>query len=756
MDHPDGETQVHIELVFLALDRDEDVNKLQSLELTGCHINEAAEIPKGVLQMLKSRIDRYPAEMEGGAVDPFIMCDYNSVPTDHWLYSLAEETKPVKHAFYHQPPALQITHGNDGNIVDANGNHYKINPEADNLGHYANGVIESPPTVKSVWFEDRLQWWVPHLSEDYYADQVHGADPDWVNVMILNNYGEVRAGKPVYPEYLDGVHYDEKLINPLEGIPIIVGMDLGLCYTDDHEVLTKNGWKFFKDVDENKDWAATRNPISNNFEYTPINFKVEEDHDGDMLEWSSQNVNFCVTPEHLVPISFRDTPDDVHFKTADWLASNQGGHHYVDLVSNWIGSDQVSPVLDWSFETYCTFMGWYLSEGSGGKNDNRVCITQKEVGPELESLFKSTQLKWSHYKCQHRSSNKELAVYLKQFGTCKVKFVPQEIKDAKPEHIKLFIDAFTSGDGHIRIMENGAEEHTLFTTSKQLSDDFQELAQKVGWYSSLVFEEGKTSYYKAENRFITGSGGYTVRFKKRATRAELLKKNFRRVHYQGKRYCLNVPYHTLYIRRNGRPSWNGNTPAAAFMQLSPTGQLLIFDEIVTEDCSIHKFCEDYLKPHILNVYPKHNFTLIVDPAAVQRSSNDLKSAAEIIGGAAPVGSGLPYRLALSNNPLKRREAVVLFLRKLNGFSIGPNCQFMRKGFISGYAYDKKRIAVANVRATAGSEMFKDKPGKNIYSHIHDAIQYGALELSEGRSIRRKPMGTYAKSKHQPADYSAGY
>ena len=426
LDHPDEKTQCHLELVFLALDREEDVNKLQSLELTGCHINEAAEIPQAVHQMLKSRIDRFPAEMNGGAVSPFIIADYNSVPTDHWLYHLAEEVQPVKHSFYHQPPALNITHGGDGGIVDANGNYYKVNPSADNLGHFVAGTIDAPPTPKSIWYPDRNQWWVRHLSEDYYADQVHGADPDWVNVMILNNYGEVRAGKPVYPEYLDGVHFDERLLKPLDGVPIIIGMDMGL------------------------------------------------------------------------------------------------------------------------------------------------------------------------------------------------------------------------------------------------------------------------------------------------------------------------------------------TPAAAFMQLSPTGQLLIFDEIVTEDCSIHKFCEDYLKPHIFNVYPKHTFTLIIDPAAVQRSQNDLKSAAEIIGGSPPVGSGLPYRLALSNNELKRREAVVYFLRKLNGFSIGPNCQFIRKGFISGYAYDKKRIAVANVRATAGSEMFKEKPGKNIFSHIHDAVQYGALELSEGRSVRRKPTGTYTNSKHQPGDITAGY
>jgi hypothetical protein len=397
LDHPDGVTTCQIDLNFIALDREEDVNKLQSLELTGCHINEAAEIPPGVHQMLKSRINRFPAKKDGGVTDPFIICDYNSVPSDHWLYTLAEETEAPKHNFYHQPPALLKVDPGEGHIVDAAGNYYKVNPDADNI---------------------------ENLEDDYYEDQVYGADPDWVNVMILNNYGELRTGKPVYPEYIDSIHYDAKLTDAQLGLPIIIGMDLGL------------------------------------------------------------------------------------------------------------------------------------------------------------------------------------------------------------------------------------------------------------------------------------------------------------------------------------------TPAAAFMQLTPTGKLIIFDEIVTEDCSIRKFCEDYLKPHIQNNYSRFNFMLIIDPAATIRSQNDARSASEIIGGSPPLGSGLPYRTAKTQNELKRREAVVYFLRKVNGFSIGPKCPYIRKGFISEYKYEKKRVAVSNVRGS-NHQNFKEKPEKNLFSHVHDAIQYGCLELSEGRSVRKRIRRT-EKPHNTPADSSAGY
>ena len=228
LDLPDG-SKLEMEIVFIALDREDEVKKLQSLELTGCHINETAEIPRGIHQMLKSRINRFPPPMDGGATTPFIVCDYNAVATDHWLYKISEEEKPPKHSFYVQPPALLFC-GKEGNtnIYDNDGNYYKVNPEADNLGHFVPGVPGKPPIITATWNPKIGQWWVPHLAEDYYIDQVLGADPDWISVMILNNYGHVRSGKPVYPEYEDKAHCSPKILQPHMGVPLLIGMDLGL------------------------------------------------------------------------------------------------------------------------------------------------------------------------------------------------------------------------------------------------------------------------------------------------------------------------------------------------------------------------------------------------------------------------------------------------------------------------------------------------------------------------------------------------
>lgn len=222
MEHPDGKTFIEMKLVFLALDREEDVNKLQSLQVTAAHINEASETPRGIYQMLKSRVDRYPKTRplsrvhpdfreeyrpylnkynKIGAINPFIIHDYNSVPTQHWLYKIAEEEKPNNHGFYTQPPALLMCDSSEGFVKDNENNWYKINPAADNI---------------------------ENLTEDYYIDQCDGADPEWISVFVLNNYGNIRAGRPVYKMYDDKAHFYDKEYTPAQGIPIVIGVDTGL------------------------------------------------------------------------------------------------------------------------------------------------------------------------------------------------------------------------------------------------------------------------------------------------------------------------------------------------------------------------------------------------------------------------------------------------------------------------------------------------------------------------------------------------
>ena len=73
------------------------------------------------------------------------------------------------------------------------------------------------------------------------------------------------------------------------------------------------------------------------------------------------------------------------------------------------------------------------------------------------------------------------------------------------------------------------------------------------------------------------------------------------------------------------------------------------------------------------------------------------------------------------------------------FLIDRRCPSLIKGFEGGYQY--KRMEVSG-------ERYADKPDKNMYSHIHDALQYLMLGAGEGRNLitNQKPLQTFNAKK----------
>lgn len=173
------EGELDLEVLFIALDRPDDIAKLLSMELTGAWVNEAREVPKAVIDGLTGRVGRYPSVLMGGCSWSGIIADTNPPDQDHWWYKLAEEVRPEGWAFFKQPG------GRD--------------PDAEN---------------------------VEHLPQNYYQRQVAGKDEDWVKVYVDGQYGFVRDGKPVYPEFRDSLHC--KQFDLVHGWPIYVGIDFGL------------------------------------------------------------------------------------------------------------------------------------------------------------------------------------------------------------------------------------------------------------------------------------------------------------------------------------------------------------------------------------------------------------------------------------------------------------------------------------------------------------------------------------------------
>lgn len=186
-DLPDG-TRVESELVFLALDRVEHVRKLRGLQLTAAWINEVKEIPRAIISMLDLRVGRYPQDMRPTWYG--IYGDTNAPDTDHWYYKMAEEDKPDGWVFLKQPGGL---------VRKDKDSPWEENPEAENI---------------------------KNLPPGYYLKGAQGKDEDWIKVNLANEYGFVKDGKPVYPDYRDSSFCRTFELTP--GIGLDIGLDFGL------------------------------------------------------------------------------------------------------------------------------------------------------------------------------------------------------------------------------------------------------------------------------------------------------------------------------------------------------------------------------------------------------------------------------------------------------------------------------------------------------------------------------------------------
>lgn len=188
----DGQGIVELELIFIALDREEDLRKIKSLEVTMAYINELSEVPQGALAHFKGRVNhRYPSR--AFCAEPYwsgIIADTNPPDSDHWIHRDFELAGLDSYRIFHQPPGL---------LRDSNGKWYQ-NPECDNANNLAN---------------------------DYYTKLAEGQTEDFVKVYCLGGYGSVGFGKRVYPEFNSDIHAVDK-IAAIQGDPIDLAWDFGL------------------------------------------------------------------------------------------------------------------------------------------------------------------------------------------------------------------------------------------------------------------------------------------------------------------------------------------------------------------------------------------------------------------------------------------------------------------------------------------------------------------------------------------------
>lgn len=171
----------------------------------------------------------------------------------------------------------------------------------------------------------------------------------------------------------------------------------------------------------------------------------------------------------------------------------------------------------------------------------------------------------------------------------------------------------------------------------------------------------------------------------------------------------------------------GRTPAVVIAQRDAMGRWSVRHELCAFDMGVKPFAEQ-LARFLRERYPGHAIEQFTgDPAGDAQDAND-ETVFKILAAA-----GFPMaRPADTNDPSIRVGAVQdAFRRMIHGtpaLSIHPECKMLVRGCIDGYHYRRLKIV---------GDRYEDKPEKNEWSHVAEALQYLLLGGGEGKALIRR-------------------
>ena len=371
------------------------------------------------------------------------------------------------------------------------------------------------------------------------------------------------------------------------------------CHRPTAEILTKSGWKFIKDV-QLGELIPSLNTDTNVIEYQSVQRVVNEPYKGKMISIVGKNIDAMVTPNHRFYL--KDRNGKFVIKTAQEIYEMTKTHQCTHLTipiadNNWNGihhdsielegitgvannqsaeyKEKASTSLILNAKSFFGFLGFYLAEGhctnrDAGNTGYGVYITQNEgeTADKFREVLKemSSELTWNEWKKGEHGitfscSDPRLWNYVSNLGNKYTKFIPENIKNASSELLQELFHWFLQGDG-TTVTYAGYTSHSIFSVSKKLMEDFQEVLLKLGTASVLKEQISKKDYIFAGRLIEVANKSTLYRLKIKKSTAVHLDFRFVKVEevdYDNTVHCVTVENGNFYCRDNGFPHWTGNS-----------------------------------------------------------------------------------------------------------------------------------------------------------------------------------------------------
>ena len=344
------------------------------------------------------------------------------------------------------------------------------------------------------------------------------------------------------------------------------------CFSDDTEVLTERGWIFLKDIEE-EDKVATLNK-KDVVEYHKPREIIKQRYKGQLIGFKNYQCDLLVTPNHKMYVKKRGKKDFEllpAYESINWNRSKMlKVAKYNGREKKWFTfppginrkNSKTAEVKRILMDDWLEFFGYFVTEGcvSIRKRKRRVnrkeyviydyrvllaqCEKKNNVNyKKIEACLKRLPFNFvDSFDHQFCITNKQLANYLKRFGKSKEKYIPRELLGVSKRQLMILFNAMMLGDGN-------AKGDTYYSSSRKLIDNFQEILLKVGYAGNIMVHDKRK-----KNRLY--NIGILNRFNKKYITPSYSEKFIEE--YDGYVYCVNVPNHIIFVRRNGKALFCGN------------------------------------------------------------------------------------------------------------------------------------------------------------------------------------------------------
>lgn len=331
----------------------------------------------------------------------------------------------------------------------------------------------------------------------------------------------------------------------------------GDCYDNQTEILTNEGWKLFKDL-QDSDKVAQFNK-DKTIEFIQPLAKIEKDFSGEMYQYTTDKTkrSVIVTPKHKMVVY--DKKKDTILWT---LATETNYYQNHDMLVAGYKLGEIDTLTDYdrlmiAFQADGRCRGINKTEQFERGYTLEFQFSKERKIKRLEDILNRLNIKYRKFQTpsqklsnKHENWNDGVGFYInipnKPFKTFKewVNFSDKSFKWCQE-----FIDEISLWDGHNRA---DLQDYVEFDNANKDDVEIVQIAATLAGYKT-------TFSVKQDNRKTQFNDIYRVFIDKKSYMlgGSNIKKST--IQYDGKIYCVTVPSGMLVVRRNNQVFISGNS-----------------------------------------------------------------------------------------------------------------------------------------------------------------------------------------------------